>query len=636
MKHTKTFIKTLSALLCISLLFGCGNTGGSQDNHTEPSSSAAAEPLSSEAQEDAFAGGKGTETDPWQIETVQQLSVFRDSVNDGSQKGYLDTYIQLTDDLDLGEIDWVPIGTMEDMETHSTMFLGTFDGGGHTISNLEFETDDSICGAGFFGINCGMIKNLNMENVTVAVTDETSLAIGGVVGYNMGGIEHVSLKNAGITGNNCTGGIAGGNKGAVTDCQAQDIEITVIGSNDFSDGLIQADIAECGGLVIGGGFGGSIDNCTASGTVRAAGNEPVGLGGIGGCLEMMDSITNCTATVTITSEKGGHAIGGLCGYAGTHSDPDVCLESEGFSTTNYPCVMDNCSVDVTIDAPGATHVGGLVGTGLYYYGEETAFAITNCRVDGSINGALTPGAVAGRAEGSSVSGCNFTIEIDGVPAENAVGTTACMYESADQYDISDNQTSAEQLLRDLKGTYQELWPVVLSEEYTQVWLDNCAALVGTENAESAAEMLAAMVTGTLTGEDAVSAYQDGGMAYCCEFLQGVERFTFDGNTISGTDENGNEIFRHTYHATGEEDPRGFAIFESDDMDSGVFTCFALAPDTMDTTWHIEFRYGGDADALNRYDAGNYAYWIASGISVDHTEQDVKNCIELFCTENLSE
>ena len=131
--------------------------------------------------------------------------------------------------------------------------------------------------------------------------------------------------------------------------------------------------------------------------VKAEGNEPVGLGGIGGCLEMMDSITNCTADVTIESANGGHAIGGLCGYAGTHSNPDVCLETEGFSTKNYPSVIDNCKITVSIKADGATHVGGLIGTGLYYYGEETVFKVTNCSVTGSIDGAVTPGTVAGRA-----------------------------------------------------------------------------------------------------------------------------------------------------------------------------------------------------------------------------------------------
>ena len=380
----------------------------------------------------AFAADTGTEEDPYQIETVSQLSAFRDSVNDGSQGGYAGMYIQLTADLDMSGTGWMPIGTMEDMDNYTTMFLGNFDGSGHTISNLTYETENPTVGAGLFGINCGMVKNLTLENVTVTVTDGTSLAIGGVVGYNMGAVDSVTIKNVTVTGNNCTGGIVGGNMGPVSNCHAEDVEIIVIGDNDFSAGLVQDDIAECGGLIIGGGFGGTIDNCTARGTIRAEGNEPVGLGGIGGCLEMMDSITNCSATVTIETKNGGHAIGGLCGYAGTHSNPDIVLETEGFSTTNYPCVVDNCSVNVTMDIPGATHVGGLIGTGLYYFGEETAFVVTNCQVTGSINGAVTPGAVAGRAEGSSVDGCTYQIEVDGVLSEHPVGETTCMYESADQ------------------------------------------------------------------------------------------------------------------------------------------------------------------------------------------------------------
>ncbi len=379
-----------------------------------------------------FNGGSGTEEDPYRIATVEQLTAFAASVNDGSQGGYAGTYIQLTADLDLGGTEWTPIGTLEDMEGHSTMFLGTFDGGGHTISNLTFSSEAFICGAGLFGINCGMVQNLSMENIEVVVTDGTALAIGAVIGYNMGAVDSITVRNASVTGNNCTGGVVGGNMGAVSNCRAEDIEVIVIGDNDFSAGLVQADIAECGGLMIGGGFGGVIDNCTASGIVRADGNEPVGLGGIGGCLEMMDSITNCFVDVTIETKNGGHAIGGLCGYAGTHSNPDVCLETEGFSTTHYPCIIDSCSVQVRMSVPGATHVGGLIGTGLYYYGEETAFHVTNCQVSGSIDGAVTPGAVAGRAKGSSIDGCTYQVTIDGVTAVNLVGETSCMYESADQ------------------------------------------------------------------------------------------------------------------------------------------------------------------------------------------------------------
>ncbi len=224
---------------------------------------------------------------------------------------------------------------------------------------------------------------------------------------------------------------------------------------------------------------------------------------------------------------------------------------------------------------------------------------------------------------------------------NAVGNTSDTQQQTSavteqKSEVDENEAAAEQLLLDLKGTYEELWPVILADEYHQVWLDDTAAIVGEENAEAAVEKLASMVTGTVTGEEAVEAYQDGGMAYCCDFLQDVERFTFDGSTISGMDAEGKELFSHSYHYVGMEEIRGLYIYESDDADSGEFTYFCMAPDTMETTWHIEFRYGSDLDALKQYDAGDYAYWLASGISVDYTEDDVKDCIELFCTENLSE
>ena len=206
---------------------------------------------------------------------------------------------------------------------------------------------------------------------------------------------------------------------------------------------------------------------------------------------------------------------------------------------------------------------------------------------------------------------------------------------ASESTAQDDQEAAEQLLTDLKGTYQELWPVILADEYNQLWLDDSAAIVGDDNAEAAVEKMSSMVTGTVTGEEAVETYKDGNMAYDCDFLQDVDQFTFDGTTISGSDKDGKELFKHTYHYEGMEETRGLYIYESDDADSGEFTYFCIAPDTMDTTWHIEFRYGSDLDALGQYDAGDYAYWLAAGISTDYTQEDIENCIQLFCTENLS-
>ena len=203
---------------------------------------------------------------------------------------------------------------------------------------------------------------------------------------------------------------------------------------------------------------------------------------------------------------------------------------------------------------------------------------------------------------------------------------------------ADNEADADQLLKDLTGSYQELWTVILADDYTQTWIDDCKEIVGEDDAEAAYEKLKSMVTGEVYGEEAVEAYKDGGGAYFCGFTQDMATVEFDGDTktIKGYDKDEKELFSHTYHYVGMEETRGLYEFESDDADSGEFTYFYLAPDTNDTTYHIEFRYGSDADALAKYDAGDYAYWLASGISAEYDEKMVDDCIQLFCEENLSE
>ena len=203
---------------------------------------------------------------------------------------------------------------------------------------------------------------------------------------------------------------------------------------------------------------------------------------------------------------------------------------------------------------------------------------------------------------------------------------------------ADNEADADQLLKDLTGSYQELWPVILADDYTQTWIDDCKEIVGEDNAEAAYEKLKSMVTGEVYGEEAVEAYKDGSGAYFCGFTQDMATVEFDGDTktIKGYDKDEKELFSHTYHYVGMEETRGLYEFESDDADSGEFTYFYLAPDTNDTTYHIEFRYGSDADAQKMADAVDYAYWLASGISTEYDEKMVDDCIQLFCEENLSE
>ena len=109
----------------------------------------------------------------------------------------------------------------------------------------------------------------------------------------------------------------------------------------------------------------------------------------------------------------------------------------------------------------------------------------------------------------------------------------------------------------------------------------------------------------------------------------------DGHTISGLDAQGQEVFSRTYKLLDEENENGFIFYQSEDENSGQFTYFAFSPDTMETTYHLEFRYAEDLSDLQSWFEGNYAYWNAAAIAEDYDQATMKNVIELFTTENLS-
>ena len=200
---------------------------------------------------------------------------------------------------------------------------------------------------------------------------------------------------------------------------------------------------------------------------------------------------------------------------------------------------------------------------------------------------------------------------------------------------------ADQLLEDVRGTYDELFTVICDPAYDELWLEDCASVVGDDMAPMCAELLKTACAGTLYGEEAVEAYADAPeeARFDCFFLHGVSQFVFDGNTISGLDENGGTVFSHEYAYAQDFSIAGVMdgyLYETQDEDAGEFRYFFLLPDTPGSTYHIEFRYGSDLDALTEYADGPYAYWLAAGIPADRDEKMVENVIRLFCEENLAE
>ena len=211
--------------------------------------------------------------------------------------GAIDINITLTADITLtGE--WTPIGIDDKHQ-----YIGTFDGGNHTISGLTVTGSDEYAGLfGYIGKDGGTVKNVVLENVQIT-SDYQYGYVGGVAGYSRGNIENCSVS--GSVSSRCT---AGG--------------------------------------VVGQQFGGSITLCGSSATVKGTGE----VGGVAGKTDNSATLTACYATGNVTFERASTIntfAGGVVGFNGTGSILTAC-----YATGN---------VTGTGTGTGSCYVGGVTG-----------------------------------------------------------------------------------------------------------------------------------------------------------------------------------------------------------------------------------------------------------------------------------
>ena len=539
-----------------------------------------------EAQGEAAEAETEAKADAIEISTAEQLAAIKDNLSGN--------YV-LTADIDLAGAEWTPIGAYapsgesaeeQEIPAVETAFTGTFDGQGHTISNLVINQPEAWA-QGLFGcIANTKIGNFTLENATV----DAQLMGSDVVGYAyMSTVSGVNLVNGKVTAHagemsaeGMYGGIVGAGMGSmVENCTAQ------------ADVVIPDGTANAG--IVGGGLEmTSVVGCKATGTVTA-GNDCYGLGGVSGCGFAAEQFTDCAAeNVTITAGDNCFWIGGVTGYAGGYPDAQYGMPVTVFTN----CTAKNVTVSAGENADG---IGDIVGAGFYNeqvaqsmgapFDQPTQFELVDCVADS-----------------------------DGTEADDAA--------------------VAAQLLEDVKGTYEPLFPVITDPAYDQIWLDHCAAVVGDEMAPEVAQTLKDACNGTIYGQEAIDAYGDGsnGAQFDCLFVGGVDQITFDGATISGTLA-GEAVFSHEYAYVSPLSLGGMMngwLYETADADAGEFKYFFMMPDTPASTYHLEFRYGSDVDALTEYATGPYAYWLAAGFPVDADEVMTENVIGLFCDENLAE
>lgn len=237
----------------------------------------------------AFAGGSGSFIDPYQIETGSQLVLIKD---------YSSKYFELNNDINLDNIDWPDIS-----------LSGSFDGKGHTISNLKISRDND--NLGLFSLVSGTVKNLTLrgvniqassgkkigalagriegkviiDNCTVIFDEQSHIMgdsyVGGAIGYcgaeynSPITLSHISIKsnssNYVILCNEHVGGLVGYKRAFAHEMYTEDCHVNVNIN---------------GGTNVGGLYGGymsysdHLTRCSFKGTIKAVSN----IGGIVGIL----------------------------------------------------------------------------------------------------------------------------------------------------------------------------------------------------------------------------------------------------------------------------------------------------------------------------------------------------------------
>ena len=149
------------------------------------------------------------------VTSAEGLKAVADIANNGN----LGINITLTENINLTDIDWTPIGT------YDKPYTGTFDGGGkYTITGLTVTGSNDY--VGLFGRigSGGAVKNVILTEVNVTA----GTSVGGIAGQNDGTVENCSVDGT-VTGTGFTdtGGIVGTNYGTISGCSA---EGTVTGS----------------------------------------------------------------------------------------------------------------------------------------------------------------------------------------------------------------------------------------------------------------------------------------------------------------------------------------------------------------------------------------------------------------------
>lgn len=344
-----------------------------------------------------YGGGSGAEGNPYLIFTGEQFDAV------GAEPADWDKHFRLMADIDLSDY--------TGQELHligvdgASPFSGVFDGGGHTVSGLGRHNPAGTSSAALFGYLTGTVKGVGLIDPNVG--GRLLYYTGSLVGDNRGTVSDCYAEDVNVVGGGWyAGGLVGCNMGTITDCR--------------STGVVRDRCA--GGLV--GKNGGTITGCSSAATV--VGVSPVG-GLVGSTVE--GTIANSCSTGKATGDD---RTGGLVGY--NYEGTITCCYSTAVIVGNDGVgglVGENWQGFITDCYSGANVTGDRLTGGLV--GDSGGGAITNCYATGPVSGRWPAGGIVSwRHDDDVVTGCLWDMETTGCPwsAAGTGKTTAEMQTAA--------------------------------------------------------------------------------------------------------------------------------------------------------------------------------------------------------------
>ena len=313
---------------------------------------------------------------PYLVRNTAELScVGKSPAGEYADWGLAKHYKQ-TANIDLASVaNWTPIG----LNTPATsQFSGSYDGNGHTISNLKI-TSATAAGVGLFGAiaSGATVKNVGIVNCNIVVTVNV---VGGVVGGCVGGTVENCYSTGTVTGSGLVGGVAGVNQasGTMKNCYS---ECNVTGTG-----------TQVGG-VVGYNNTGTVQNCYSTGSVSGT----TYVGGVVGrngnnSASVTSPLKNCYSTGNVT---GTNAVGGVIGYV------NLIYSSPSYDSLD----VENCvALNPNVNGTGADvkRVGGdcIFGSS----GGVPSVILINCygRSDLKINGSPVSSSNAATYDGADI------------------------------------------------------------------------------------------------------------------------------------------------------------------------------------------------------------------------------------------